>query len=270
MKKIKHNKEIEKDIKDSLYFLKDLRKFLKLFFFSLLGIRIIKAILIFSIIKTFRSFYLFFILKNDNLKTYKFEDCLCIGDSTISYPTRDGYYYPYLFFNEGYIKNMFCMATPGLNNRLATNFILENEDKLKIENRKFDLIILSTFQSGIINPSLNLEDFERGSKVLFHILTKKLKGNGKIILIWGDFSKHPTISDNYYKKYFMYKTYKFLEIIEKLKNKNLIAMELMNLENDSQKKRESYICFDKFHFSKKGQDRLLNDFKKELIKNKLI
>lgn len=257
---MKKNKIIEEDISNRFFFLK-LKYFFSFYFFFFF--RCLYAIL-------FNLFYIYLYnkeltinksLKSDN-KNYLIKDVLFVGDSTISFP-RQEYSFPYLFFNNGNMESVDILAKPSLNTRDLFNYI---NPILSKKNKKYDLIFITCFLNEIINTNTKAEEFEASSQLLIQLLKTKLKKSGKIIYIYGNFSLHPIVPNNYFKKYFNYKTHKFITLLKKYENDSLKFSLLMNFKADEDQKHiKSYFYKDGLHFSNKGQVRLFEDLKRNLF-----
>lgn len=190
-------------------------------------------------------------------------EILFVGDSTLSFPMQE-YAYPYLLLRSGYARRMRIFARPGFG---AKKLIAHLPAALEVGQR-YDTIFISCFQVDIISPSVQPEAFEKSSRELLAFLLKKLKPGGKIVYIFGDFSNHKIVPNNYFKRYFRYKTERFLAIIKKQVNEKVVMVELMGLDRGPLS--WGYFYHDLLHFSQKGQQRLFDDLMFGLVKSGLV
>ncbi len=257
---MKLNKVIDDDISNQFFFLKPeyFFQFYFFFFFKCLYAALFDLTYIFwhgnklNVNKSLTS----------NNKDYSIENALFVGDSTISFPSQS-YSYPYLLFNDGYVKDVDILARPGVRTRTLLEYI---KPILKNKNKKYDLIFISCFLNEIIQTDSKLDEFARSSKHLIQFLRSKLNRSGKVVYVYGDFSLHPIVPNNYFKKYFRYKTKKFISLLEKYEDDNFEFSLLMDFNpNESIELIKSYFYMDGLHFSKDGQIRLFEDLKKSLV-----
>ena len=257
---MERNKIIEEDISNRFFFLKlkYVFSFFPFFFF-----RCLYAV----------SFDLFYILlyrnklevdkslKSDN-KNCSIEDALFVGDSTISFPYQE-YSFPYLFFDNEDVNSVDILAKPGLKTVGLFNYI---KPILNKKNKKYDLIFIACFLNEIVHTDVGAKEFGESSQFLIQFLKSKLKKNGKIVYVYGNFSLHPIVPNNYFKKYFDYKTRKFIALLKEYEGDDFKLSLLMDFkDNESREYVKSCFYLDGLHFSKKGQVRLFEDLKRNLF-----
>lgn len=253
------NKSIEKDISESLFFLKPKYFFDFFFFFFFKCLYAILFDFIYILIHK-RNLIINKSLISDNKKAID-KNILFVGDSTISFPNQN-YSFPYLFFENMNIKNVDILAKPGLNSEKLYEYIKPILDN---KNKKFDQIFVACFMNEIISPKIKENYFKEKSIILINFLKKHLKENWKINYIYGNISLHTIVPNNYFKKYFDYKTRKFIHILKSFELKDFEFNLLMDFkENESKKDIKTYFYKDWLHFSKKWQIRLFEDLKNSL------
>jgi hypothetical protein len=260
LKKTLQNKEIESDINDKYFFLKP--KHFSDFFASGFFFRCLYGVI----------FNLNYMWKHkDELTINKHfssekegslvKDTLFVGDSTIALPNQE-YSFPYLFFNEGKTKSIDILAKPGLNSKRLFEYI---NPILEKEKKKYDLIFISCFLNEMVHTNIREESFKEDTDNLIRFLQKKLNKKGKIIYVYGDFSLHPIVPDNYFRKYFEYKTNKFISLLKDYEGENFGISPLMKFKPEEKKETiKSYFYRDGLHFSEKGQRRLYDDLMESL------
>jgi len=251
-----YDEKIEKDINNPLFFLK-IEYFIQFFFFFFF--RCLYAIL---------YDYLYIQLHRKNLiidkklihNDVQGESVLFIWDSTICFPVQSDSF-PYQFFENKYAKYVRIIAKFGLKTHMVKDYI---QPMLDVNRERYHTIFVSSMLNDIMHTNVGVEQFEDGVNKLLEYLKTRLVAGGRIIFIYGDFSLHLIVPNNYFKQYFHYKTYRFLSTIEKYVWDDLIICKLMDFKATE---NAWYIrnCFyhDGLHFSKAGQKRLYQD----LIRN---
>lgn len=254
---MKLNPNIEKDISETLFFLKP-KYFFSFFFFFFF--RCFYAVLFYIIYSSLNKKWLIvnksLISKSENAVN---ENILFIWDSTIAFPNQE-YSFPYLYFKNMNVKNVDILAKPGLDSKKLYDYI-----SATLTDKKYDKIFIACFMNEIIDTSINEEFFKKSTEKLINFIKKYLKKDGKIVYVYWNISLHPIVPNNYFKDFFDYKTKKFIDIVKKYEWENFKISLLMNFwENETKKDRKKYFYKDWLHFSEKWQMRLFEDLVKNL------
>lgn len=246
---------IEQDLRQRFFYLKP-KYFFDFFFFFFfrclyaIVFDIIYILLFKKELHVNRSF-------EDITDVAKYDNVLFVGDSTMSFPFQE-WSFPYLFKNDGLAKNVDIISRFGLSTYDLLAYV---RPKMTDKNKKYDIICISCFQCEIIARSIFVEGFEKATIELLEYFKSKLTSDWKIVYVYGDFSTHPIVPDNYFKRYFHYKTDRLLSILQQFISSDFQLLKLMDFHpQESRKQKYQYIHVDWLHFSRVWQQRLYKDF----------
>ena len=242
----KEKEELEKELKDKIFFL---HKRFFLFVVFIFSFRYVYAKLLIDYCMFFKKKKFWIENLKKDIKDYDVENCLFVGDSLVACPNIDRRFStPYLMLENEKIKNVEIVAQTGMQ---LTNLLKFLKKNLKDDGKKYDFIVVCCVINEIINFSGSAKKFEKAFCEIMDFLKPKLTKNGKIIYTLGDVttSKILNNSENL-QEYFNYKTYKYELEILKHKDQKVKFFKSMDRTNKFiMENKQIYYWRDNFHFT---------------------